>query len=167
MKSQFRAFLILALIALVIAILRFFMEGWVAPLGISTRIGSLFASLTILLLVGLFVLFVREGLAAGGRYVRAATWFVPLAAWCEILVIAGILLTARTGATTYYSDTMQRPGQAPPIPTQHALMHAIAFVPIAAIGLLLGAIIYWLSKRGRPGRPAVAASAAAPQTREA
>ncbi|MGH9378725.1 MAG: hypothetical protein ACRD1I_07995 [Terriglobia bacterium] len=156
MKSHSRAVLILALVALIVAVLRFFMQGWVESLGIPIRIGSFFASITIVLLVGLVIIFVREGLAANRRYLRAAAWYVPFAAWCQILVIAGILITAQTGATTYYQDTMGDAHRAAPTPAQHAMMHAVAFLPIAAIGLIVGAFLYWVAGRGRRANPALA-----------
>lgn len=140
MKSHAREFIILAIVALVVAVLRFFMQGWVEPAGISLKTGSFFASIDIVLLVGLVIIFVREGIAAERRYTRAAGWFVLLTAWCTVLVIAGILTTAATGATTYYQDTMSKP---PPAPSHHAMLHAIAFFPMAVIGLILGAILYW------------------------
>ncbi|HEV2499856.1 MAG TPA: hypothetical protein VGY31_09790 [Terriglobia bacterium] len=153
MKSHSREFIILAVVALVVAVLRFFMQGWVESAGISARTGSFFASIDIVLLVGLVIIFVREGIAAERRYTRAAAWFVLLTAWCTVLVIAGILTTATTGATTYYQDTMSKP---PPAPSHHAMMHAIAFVPMAVIGLILGAIIYWVAGLARRGKPALA-----------
>ncbi|MGH9343084.1 MAG: hypothetical protein ACRD19_04915 [Terriglobia bacterium] len=153
MKSHSRAVVILALIALVVAALRFFMQGWVESAGISVRIGSFFASITIVLLVALVIIFVREGLVVERRYLRAAAWYVLFAVWYTILVIAGILITAKTGATTYYQDAMGNP---PPTPAHHAMMHAIAFFPVAAIGLILGAILYWAVGRGRRAHLAVA-----------
>lgn len=156
MKWQARTVSILALIALVVAVLRYFMKGWVEPLGVSERAGSLIASITVVLLVSLIIIFAREGRATEGRYLYAAAWFVLLTAWCEILVIAGILITARTGAVTYYQETMARPGSAPPLPTTHALSHAVAFFPLAIIGSALGGIVYWVAKTGRRANPAPA-----------
>lgn len=138
-RRHSREVLILAIVALILAVLRFFMRGWVESAGIPARTGSLFASIDILLLIGLVIIFVREGLAQERRYLRAAAWYVILAAWCTILVIAGILTTAATGASTYYQDTMSKP---PPTPLHHAMMHAIAFIPIVLIGMLLGLILY-------------------------
>ncbi|MGH9353568.1 MAG: hypothetical protein ACRD2G_15635 [Terriglobia bacterium] len=153
MKSHSREFIILAVVALVVAALRFFMQGWVESAGISARTGSFFASIDILLLVGLVIIFVREGIAAERRYTHAAGWFVLLTAWCTVLVIAGILITAKTGAATYYQDTMSKP---PPTPLHHAMMHAIAFFPMAVIGLIVGAILYWVAGLAWRGKPALA-----------
>ena len=150
MKSHAREFVILAIVMLAVAILRFFMQGWVGSAGISLKTGSFFASIDIVLLIGMVIMFGREGFARARRYWRAAGWFVLLTAWATILVIGGIFTTAATGATTYYQDTM---GQPPPTPAHHALMHAIAFVPLALIGLILGAAVYWaagLAQRGKP-----------------
>ncbi len=151
MKGNSRVFLIFALVALAVAILRFFTKGWVEPLGVSPRVGSLIASITVVLFIGLVVLFAREARLAEGRYLRAAGWFVLLTAWCQLLVIAGILLTARTGALTYYQDLRVRAGGHPPDPFRHALSHGVAIIPLSIIGIALGGIIYWLARRTRPG----------------
>lgn len=152
--SHRREFVVLSVVALIAAILRFFMQGWVESAGISLKTGSFFASIDLVLLAGFLIIFIREGVAVTRRYWRAAGWYVLLAAWCTVLVIAGILTTAATGSTTYYQDTMGRNPQ--PTPVHHAMMHAIAFLPIAAIGLLLGAAIYGLAGLARPGKPAMA-----------
>lgn len=150
MKSHSREFIILAAVALVVAILRFFMQGWVEAAGISLKTGSFFASIDIVLLIACIIMFAREGFAPVRRYWRPAGWFVLFTAWCTILVIGGIFTTAATGRTTYYQDAMRRP---PPTPAHHAMMHAIAFVPLAVIGLILGAIIYGLVGLARHGKP--------------
>lgn len=149
MKSHAREFVILAIVVLVVAILRFFMQGWVASAGISPKTGSFFASIDMVLLIACIIMFAREGLAPVRRYWRPAGWFVLFTAWCTILVIAGIFTTAATGRTTYYQDTMRQP---PPTPAHHAMMHGIAFVPLAVIGLILGAIIYGLAGLARRGK---------------
>lgn len=149
-RRHSREVLILAIIVLILAVLRFFMRGWVESAGIPARTGSFFASIDILLLIGLVIIFVREGLARERRYLRAAAWYVILAAWCTILVIAGILITAATGASTYYQDTM---GKIPPTPMRHAMMHAIAFIPIVLVGMLLGAILYGAAGLARRKKP--------------
>ena len=97
-----RLTLVLAVIAAVIAALRIFMKGWLDPLGVPTWLGSLVASTWVLLGVALLLMFVRSGQHPQGRYLRTAFHFVPLAAWCETLVIAGILLTDKLGWDTYY-----------------------------------------------------------------
>ena len=146
-KSNASVFLILALVMFVVAVLRWFMKGWVDSMGISEMIGSLLVSITIVLLVGLVVIFAREGRALGGRYWNAAGWWIALAVWSQVLVISGILLAARTGASTYYSEMVAQHRDLPPV--QHAISHGVALVAIAAVGLLLGWPVYWASKRGR------------------
>ena len=151
MKRHSKAFFILVLIMYVVAVLRWFMKGWMDSLGAPELLGSFLASITILLLVGLVIIFAREGRAIDGRYWRAGGWWIALAAWGQILVISGILLAARSGASTYYSEMVGAHRELPPV--QHALSHAVAFVFIAAVGLLLGWPVYWVAKRGR--RPSV------------
>lgn len=151
MKGNLRAFLILAVVALVVAIVRFFVKGGVEPLGVSYRVGSLIASITVVLFIGLVILFAREARMAGGRYLRAAGWFVLLTAWCETLVVAGILITVRTRALSYYQDLQTHPGRRPPDPIRHALSHGVAIIPLSIIGMALGGIVYWAAKRTRPG----------------
>lgn len=140
-------FSILALVTLVVALLRWFMKGWMESLHVSDTIGSLLMSLTVVLLVGLVILFAREGRFAEGRYWNAAGWWIALAVWEQILVIAGILLAGRTGASTYYSEMIAAHRDLPAV--QHAVSHAIALAVLIPIGLLLGWPVYWVTKRGR------------------
>ena len=151
MSSKWRTFRILALIMLVVGILRYFMKGWVDALGVPEIVGSLIVSLNIVLLVGLVIFFVSEGRDPDGRYVRGAGWFIALAAWSTILIVAGILITARTGTPTYYEEMVFAHRSLPVF--QHAVSHAVAFVFVAAVGLLLGWPVYWVAKRGRPAVP--------------
>ena len=153
-KSNSSVFLILALIMFVVAVVRWFMKGWMDSLGMSEMIGSLLMSITVVLLVGLVIIFAREGRAAEGRYASAAGWWVALAVWSQVLVISGILLAARTGASTYYSEMVGQHRDLPPV--QHALSHGVALVALSAVGLLLGWPVYWIAKRGR--RTAAAAA---------
>jgi len=146
-KSNASVFLILALVMFVVAVLRWFMKGWIDSRGISETVGSLLASITVVLLVGLVVIFAREGRAPEGRYWNAAGWWIALAVWSQVLVISGILLAARTGASTYYSEMVAQHRDLPPV--QHALSHGVALVFLAGIGLLLGWPVYWVTKRGR------------------
>lgn len=146
MRGQ-RTFFILALIMLGVALLRWFMKGWMDSLGMPELLGSFLSSITIVVIVGMVIIFAREGRAADGRYRRAGTWWIALAAWSQILVIAGILLAARTGASTYYSEMVGSHKELPPV--QHALSHAAAFVFVGGVGLLLGWLVYWVAKRGR------------------
>jgi hypothetical protein len=146
--SHSKTVFILGGIAAVIAVLRYFMEGWLGPLGVPTAVGSLLASVTIVLLVGLIIIFVREG-RANGRYVKAAAWFTVLAIWCEMLVISGILVTERTGAHTYYEGPWEAVHRMFGTPTAHAIGHTQGFVVRLAVWLILGAFVYWLAKRRR------------------
>lgn len=154
MRSQSRTVLILAVVALIVATLRYFMKGWVEPLAWPPIVGSLLASITVVLLVGLVIIFVREGRAAQGSYWHAAVWFAVLAAWSQALVIAGILITAKTGSATYYEEMMGAHVSLPPV--RHALSHAGAFFVVAVIGSIIGVPIYLLAKRGRGANPAAA-----------
>lgn len=152
-SRQSSTFRTLALIMLVVGILRYFMKGWVDALGIPEIIGSLIVSLNIVLLVGLVIFFLSEGRDPDGRYSRAAGWFLALAAWSTILIVTGILITARTGTPTYYEEMVFAHRSLPVV--QHAISHAVAFVFVAVVGLLLGWPVYWVAKRGRPAmRPA-------------
>ncbi|HEV2378563.1 MAG TPA: hypothetical protein VG206_02060 [Terriglobia bacterium] len=146
MRGQ-RTFFILALIMFGVAVLRWFMKGWMDSLGLPELLGSFLSSITIVALVGLVVFFASEGRSPQPRYWRAGTWWIALAAWSQILVIAGILLAARTGASTYYSEMVAAHRELPPV--QHALSHAAAFVFVGGVGLLLGWLVYWVAKRGR------------------
>ncbi len=132
---------------LVVGILRYFMKGWVDALGVPEIIGSLIVSLNIVLLVSLVIFFAREGRDPDGRYVQAAGWYVALAAWCTILIVAGILITARTGTPTYYEEMVFAHRSLPVV--RHAISHAVAFVFVAVVGLLLGWPVYWVAKRSR------------------
>ncbi|HUI43257.1 MAG TPA: hypothetical protein VL523_14940 [Terriglobia bacterium] len=146
-RSNSKVFRNLALIMLAVGVVRWFMKGWVDELGIPEMAGSLLVSITIVLLVGLVMIFAREGRAPNARYWQAAGWWVALAAWSQILVISGILLAARTGASTYYSEMVAAHRELPPV--RHALSHGAAFIFLAGVGLLLGWPIYWVAKRGR------------------
>lgn len=152
MNSPSRTFLIFAVVAFIVAVLRYYMRGWTDPLGWPPIIGSLLASVTIVLLIALLVMFIREGRAPDGRYMRSGLWFLLLAAWCQGLVIAGILITERTGALNYYNERLFEQRTFPSA-SRHALAHAIAFLPVVVVELLLGALVYWLAKRGRRAPP--------------
>jgi len=154
MKSRFRTVVVLALVALVVAVLRYFMRGWMETLGWPLMVGSLLASVTIVLLVGLVVIFAREGRDSKGWYLRAAGWFVLLTAWCQALVIAGIVITARAGAATYYDEMMGGHRTLPPL--QHASAHVAGFFVEAALGLILGLFVYLAARRGRRSPQAAA-----------
>jgi hypothetical protein len=124
------------------------MKGWVQPLGVSDVAGSFIASITIVVLIALVVFYFREGRAAEGSYWHAAAWFAAFAVWSQALIITGIFITARTGAATYYEEMMGNHLKMPPV--QHMLAHSVAAVVLAIAGMVLGAPIYFLAKRGRP-----------------
>src|SRR5262245_43621799 len=145
-KSLKKTAPILALVACVLAILRYFLKGWVEPLGIPTVVGSLLASVTVVLVIGLVLIFLREVRSAEGRYVKAAVWFFALAVWCEALVIGGILITERTGANTYYQGPWEMVHERFPTGAAHAIGHTQGFFLRAAIWQILGAIIYAVVK---------------------
>ncbi|HZS45908.1 MAG TPA: hypothetical protein VFC63_12460 [Blastocatellia bacterium] len=149
--SHFNAVVVLAAIAAVVATLRYFMRGWVTPLHIPTAVGSMIASVTVVLVIGLFILFIREGRNTKGRYVRAASYFFVFGVWCEALVIAGILITERTGAQTYYDGPWEMVHHMFSSPTAHAIGHTQGFFVRTAIWLILGAILYVIAKRRRHG----------------
>lgn len=148
MSKNFRVFLILAAVALVVAVLRYYMKSLLQPIGVSDVVGSFVASLTVLTLVGLVIIFVIEGRAAGGSYWRAAGWFGAFAFWCQGLVIAGILLAARTVRPTYYDEMMGKHMSLPPL--THAFQHGIAAVIVAIFGMMIGTPVYLVAKGGRP-----------------
>lgn len=149
MTNNRRFVVTLAVIATIVAIVRYFLKGLLEPLGVPTAVGSFLASITIVLLVGLVLIFLKEGRRSDGRYVRAAAWFVALAVWCEALVIAGILLTERTGASTYYQGPWEMVEAMFPTPSAHAIGHSQGFFVRLALNLIVGAIIYALAKRRR------------------
>lgn len=149
MSSNRRIVLTLAGIAAIVAVIRYFLKGLLAPLGVPTVVGSFLASITIVLLVGLVLIFLREGRSNEGRYIKAAGWFAALSIWCEVLVIAGILLTERTGASTYYQGPWEMVEKMFPTPAAHALGHTQGFFVRLALNLIIGGIIYALAKRRR------------------
>lgn len=148
MSKNLRTFLILAAVAVVVAVLRYYMKGWVQPLGVTDFAGSFIASITIFTLVGLVIIFASNGRAAGGCYWRAAAWFAAFAFWCQALIISGILIAAKTGTPTYYDEMMGKHMNLPPL--THAFQHGIAAVVVAIIGMILGVPVYFIAKRWRP-----------------
>lgn len=149
MNKEILTFLIFESLLTVMAVLRFFMKGWLQPLGVSDPVGSLASSILVVLLVGLIVIFIRQGRAPRGSYWRAVMWFAALAVWSQCLVIAGILVTARTGKATYFEERTMISQHVSMSPVTHALSHGVAIIPLLVIGSALGALIYWIAKRGR------------------
>ena len=151
--SQSKLFVKAAAIAAIVAVIRYFIKGWLAPLGVPTIVGSLLASITIVLIVAMVLFFLREGRSAGGRFLKAAAWFAGLVVWCQGLIIAGILLTERTGKDTYYSGPWDVIHERFPTPAAHAIGHTQGLIFMIAIGVIIGAIIYALARRGRSMAP--------------
>lgn len=149
-RGMWRTVLLLGAIAVPVATLRYFARGWLEPAGVPTFVGSFVASLTVVLLVGVVLLFGREGLAESGRYLRAAAGYSVLAAWCEGLIVVGILVTHVSGASTYYSGPWEAVHRAFPTAPQHAIGHAQGFFPRLAIALALGGAVYAWRRRSRP-----------------
>jgi predicted PurR-regulated permease PerM len=148
MSKNLRTFLILAAVALVVAVLRYYMKGWLQPMGVSDFAGSFIASITLFTLVGLVIIFVSGGRAAGGSYLHAAAWFWLFAIWCQGLIIGGILIADQTGKATYYDEMMGKHMSLPPV--AHALAHGYAAVIVAVVGMILGLPIYFGARRWRP-----------------
>lgn len=65
-SSNRKIVLTLAGIAAVVAVVRYFLKGWLDPLGVPTVVGSFLAGITIVLLAGLVLLGMREEPAAVG-----------------------------------------------------------------------------------------------------
>ena len=107
--------------AIPVAIARYVMKGWVEPHGIPPVVGSLLASVTVLLLAGMLLIFSQEARSPDGRYPVAARWFTLLAAWCEAVIVVSILLSGRFGADTYYQGPWDSVRHAFPTPERHAL----------------------------------------------
>jgi hypothetical protein len=149
--SHRKTFLCFVSLAAALAVFRYFAKGLLEPLDVPVLVGSFLASVTVVLLAATAVFFLREGRAPGGRYLRAAAWFSALAAWCEVLVITGILVTEWSGADTYYRGPWRMVEDVFPDASAHALGHAQGFFVRLPIGLLLGAAAYAIAKRGRPG----------------
>jgi len=143
-----------AAIAAVVAVLRFFLKGVLTPLGVPVVVGSFLVSITIVLIVTLVLIFVREGRKANGRFLVAAAWFSAFAVWYQLLVIAGILLTEWTKADTYFTGPWEMAHKMYPTARAHAMGHAGGIIIMIIMGVVLGAIIYALAKRGRaPATP--------------
>lgn len=147
--SHAKVALALAILAVPLAVLRYVLKGVLEPLGVPTWLGSLFASLWVLLGIASVLMFGREGRTPGGRYHHAALPFVLLAAWCELLVIAGILVTGARDADTYYCGPFAAVRDHFPTAHEHAMGHVQGFLPRAVIWLVLGAIVYVLARRAR------------------
>ena len=147
--SQLQTVTIIGVGAIPVALARYVMKGWVEPYGIPPAVGSLLASLTVLLLAGMVLIFSQEARSPDGRYLAAARWFTLLAAWIEAIIIACILLSGRVGADTYYQGPWESVRHAFPTPEQHAMAHVAGFLPKVLLGLALGAVVYRIERRRR------------------
>lgn len=147
--SHAQVALALAILAVPLAVLRYVLKDLLGPLGVPVWLGSLLASLWVLLGVGVLLMFGREGRAPGGRYRRAALPFVLLAAWCELLVIGGVLLTGARDADTYFCGPFAAVRDHFPTARDHAMGHVQGFLPRAVIWLVLGAVVYVIARRSR------------------
>jgi hypothetical protein len=109
------------LIAVIVAIVRFFLKGILDSFGIPTIAGSMLASITLVLLIGTVVIFRNAGKDSNGKFLYAAGWLFVLSAWCQILIISGILLTEWTHANTYF--TAGRPSRNGSLPGGRMRLH--------------------------------------------
>ena len=140
-------FLKFAAVALVAAIVRFFLKGLLAPMGIPTVVGTFLASITIVLILGMGFIFSREGKYPAGRFMRAAGWVVLLSAWCQILIIGGILLTEWLHADTYYNGPWAIVQERFPNATAHVIGHTQGFFFLTALLLIIGGVVYTIARR--------------------
>lgn len=147
MKVNGRALFYFLGIILVVAIVRFFLKGWLEPLGVSDQVGSFLVSISIATLIGLFVFFIREGRSPEGSYWRGVLCFAVLAVWSQSIIFAGIMIADKTDKATYYEEAFGKHLEMPPL--QHGITHMIASVPEAIVGAIVGAVIYFIAKRGR------------------
>ncbi len=146
MKKTVQTF---AVIALVVAVVRFFLKMILDPIGVPVFVGSLLASITIVLLIAAIVMFRQAGRDPAARYFPTAAWYFLLSAWCQILIIGGILLTERTHANTYYAGPWEMVKERFPTAAAHAIGHAEGFWVLTAVLLIVGAITYAISRRER------------------
>lgn len=138
-----------AVIALLVGVLRYFAKDWTVSLGLRPITGSFIASVTIVLIAGTVWLFSDQARRLTGSYARAALWYLGLAAWCECVVVAGILVTGWRRADTYYRGPWHTVEERFPTALAHAMGHFQGFLPRTAIGLFLGTFVYWAVRRAR------------------
>ena len=144
-----RTVLILGGFAAAAAIGRLFTRSVFEPIGLPTFLGSVLVSVSVVLLIGLGVLFYREGRNPNGRYLNAAGRFAILAAWCELLVIGGILMSEHLHLHSYYTGPFETVERMFPKPAAHAIGHAQGFWIRTPFLLIVGAIVYTASRRKR------------------
>jgi hypothetical protein len=138
-----------AAVALVAGIVRFFLRMILDPMGVPVFVGSFLASITIVLLIGTLVIFRRAGKDPQGRFLHAAGWFLLLSAWCQVLIVGGILLTGWTEATTYFAGPWDMVRERFPTPAAHAIAHAQGFWVLTAGLMIIGAVTYRIARRRR------------------
>ena len=147
-----KLFLTIAAVALVVAIVRFFLKAVVAPLGMPTVVASFLASITIVLVLGVGFIFYREANNPDGRFMRGAGWAALLSAWCQILIIGGILLTESLHVDTYFAGPWEMIQERFPNATAHVIGHTQGFFVLTALLLGIGGVVYSIARRKRSPR---------------
>lgn len=137
-----RKLLLFAALAVTVAVIRFFLKEWLDALGIPPGVGSMLASLWVLEFVALIAFFRGDT-----RWLTAASAWLVLAAWCELLVVSGIHLTERTGWDTYYSGPWPSVHERFRTAEAHVRAHLQGFLVRAPLGLLFGTIIWRIRRR--------------------
>ena len=138
-----------AVLASIAAVFRLFAKALLEPMGVPTIAGSLLVSITVVLLVGMGLIFAREGRNPNGRYMRAVAWSILLAAWCELLIIGGILATEALGTSTYYQGPWEQVREVFPTGASHAIGHMQGFIFRLMAYLILASIVYLIARRMR------------------
>ena len=144
-----RPVLTFGVIASIVAVVRFFLKGLLEPIGVPTYIGSFLASITIVLLIGTIVIFMRAGKDPDGRYLPAAGRCFLLSVWCQALIIGGILVTEWTQTNTYYSGPWEMIKEQFPTAHAHVIGHSQGFWVLTAVLLIIGGVTYAISRRSR------------------
>ena len=136
-------------IAVIVAIVRFFLKDILDSFGIPSIVGSMLASITLLLLIGTVVIFRNAGKDPNGTFLYAAGWLFLLSAWCQILIISGILLTEWTNANTYFAGPWEAVKERFPTGRAHAIAHTQGFWILTAILMIVGSVTYVIARRTR------------------
>jgi len=148
-RSLTRTMLAAAAVAVLVATLRLFLRDWLAPLGVPNWAGSLLASLWVVLGVTAFLAFGRAGRSPDLGYRDAAWRFALLAAFCELLVVAGILLSGALDLDGYYTGPFAAVKERFPTAAEHALAHVPGFFVRLMLWLAIGGVVYRLARRRR------------------
>lgn len=133
--------------ALVAGIVRFFLKMILDPIGVPAFLGSFLASITIVLLIGTIVMFRRAGKDPQGRFLHTAGWVFLLSAWCQVLIIGGILLTEWTDANTYFDGPWELIRERYPTAAAHAIAHTQGFWVLAVGLMIVGTITFAVARR--------------------